>query len=310
MTDAHNPIPSAQSGDSDDVELALETAQRMHRTGDPGEALKWLRRAASAADEAGDDRRQLELARAAADYTAYASSGADMPVAAVAQSVAPAVHPGAPSAVPSRLPQPPAKQPPPAPSARAAATAQGGPAQTRSVAPSPATLGGPPPLPGKSRPPAPSASIAPQASTSPSTAASKPRTSDSHIPPAPKAPTAVSRQAPADTVPMNSSPNADAEEPYAVPTTGKSVMPKAMKTTSVMPERSAAPAAAPTSGMHTLNAPTGSLRVAVRLSARDEKLYVARPLAPGQRVPAGTQEAWLVFDEAAVNAPSTGLGRN
>lgn len=44
--------------------------------------------------------------------------------------------------------------------------------------------------------------------------------------------------------------------------------------------------------------PKGSQRVAVRTSARDENLYVVRPLAPGQRVPLGTREAWLFFDEA------------
>ena len=160
MADAQNPIPFPQSGDSDDVELALETAQRLYKTGDHVEALKWLRRAANAADEAGDDRRQLELARAAADFTAFAlaatsvvatgteSSASTSPTKAASDSHIPtAAH------SPSRMPQP--QKPPPPPSARLS-TAPASPVQTTSLLPGkPVTSGGPPPL--KNRP----ASVAP-----------------------------------------------------------------------------------------------------------------------------------------------------
>jgi hypothetical protein len=37
--------------------------------------------------------------------------------------------------------------------------------------------------------------------------------------------------------------------------------------------------------------------VSVRISARDENLYIVRPLEPGQRLPPGSREARLVFDQ-------------
>jgi hypothetical protein len=40
--------------------------------------------------------------------------------------------------------------------------------------------------------------------------------------------------------------------------------------------------------------------VSVRVSARDETLMIVRPLAQGQRVPAGSREARLVFEDGAV----------
>lgn len=62
------PTPSPE--DSDDVELALETAGALWNKGDRPEALRWVRRAAEAAEQAGDDRRALELARRAAELDA------------------------------------------------------------------------------------------------------------------------------------------------------------------------------------------------------------------------------------------------
>jgi hypothetical protein len=59
------PTPSAE--DSDDVELALETAGALWNKGDRSEALRWVRRAAEAAEQAGNDQRALELARRAAE---------------------------------------------------------------------------------------------------------------------------------------------------------------------------------------------------------------------------------------------------
>lgn len=45
-----------------------------------------------------------------------------------------------------------------------------------------------------------------------------------------------------------------------------------------------------------------SLRVSVKPSARDDTLYVVRPLKPGQRLPFGTREAMLVFSDEPTNA--------
>lgn len=68
MAETRTPIPPSENADNDDVVLALETANVLWRKGEPQDSLRWLRRAAEAADIAGDDLRALALARAAADF--------------------------------------------------------------------------------------------------------------------------------------------------------------------------------------------------------------------------------------------------
>jgi len=58
-----NPEPS----DNEDVVSALETADIFWAKGDTGEALRWLKRAADTASDAGDDMRALAIARSVAD---------------------------------------------------------------------------------------------------------------------------------------------------------------------------------------------------------------------------------------------------
>jgi hypothetical protein len=72
-------FPSPSSSDADAVVLALETAGAMWAKGDAREALRWLRRAAESAGEAGDDLRAVTLARAAADLTAELQIPPSMP---------------------------------------------------------------------------------------------------------------------------------------------------------------------------------------------------------------------------------------
>lgn len=60
-------IPASEPNDSDDVTLALQTAEALWNKGDPGEALRWLRRAAEAAGDSGDDMRAVVLAKAVAE---------------------------------------------------------------------------------------------------------------------------------------------------------------------------------------------------------------------------------------------------
>jgi hypothetical protein len=52
------------------------------------------------------------------------------------------------------------------------------------------------------------------------------------------------------------------------------------------------------------------VRVSVKTSARDPSLIIARPLADGQTLPAGTREALLVLvdpsAEPSAGAPGTG----
>jgi hypothetical protein len=68
MTDA--PFPSPLDNDADDVVIALKSARSFWDSTDYAEAVRWLRRAASAAQEAGDDDRALELAKHAGNIEA------------------------------------------------------------------------------------------------------------------------------------------------------------------------------------------------------------------------------------------------
>lgn len=60
-------IPNTQPSDSEAVTTALETAEALWNRGDPSEALRWLRRAAEAAGDSGDDMRAVALAKAVAE---------------------------------------------------------------------------------------------------------------------------------------------------------------------------------------------------------------------------------------------------
>lgn len=65
--DQSTGVPAANPGDTQDVRAALLTATQLWRGGEKADALRWLRRAAESAADAGDDQRSLELARTAAD---------------------------------------------------------------------------------------------------------------------------------------------------------------------------------------------------------------------------------------------------
>src|SRR4051812_30682552 len=60
-------IPSPSRADTETVITALETAAVFRSKGDSREAMRWLRRAAESAGEAGDDERALSLSRIVAD---------------------------------------------------------------------------------------------------------------------------------------------------------------------------------------------------------------------------------------------------
>ncbi len=62
-------LPEATPTDPEVVATALETAGIFGEQGDVKEALRWIRRAAELAGDAGDDDRALSLARAASDLT-------------------------------------------------------------------------------------------------------------------------------------------------------------------------------------------------------------------------------------------------
>jgi hypothetical protein len=95
-------MPSPLASDSNDVQVALTTAQSLWSQ-DPREALRWLRKAAEGASDAGDDLRSVQLARAAADLRNQSGVTATLPPGAVSNSAtansaaanSAAVNPGA-----------------------------------------------------------------------------------------------------------------------------------------------------------------------------------------------------------------------
>lgn len=63
-------FPQPEPTDTEDVVWALQTAGTMWGRGDTREAVRWLRRAAEAAGDSGNDLRAVGLARTAADLSA------------------------------------------------------------------------------------------------------------------------------------------------------------------------------------------------------------------------------------------------
>jgi hypothetical protein len=147
MADSKAKLPAPESDDPDDVVLALETAKALWGRGDPKEAIRWLRRAAEAAETAGNDMRSLTLARTAAEL---ASQVQDEAQEAQAASAPPAARAPAPVATP---PKPAAKAPaaaaaprpePAAPPREPTPAAAPEPARPASP-PAPVTMSQPPP---------------------------------------------------------------------------------------------------------------------------------------------------------------------
>ncbi|MBN2192301.1 MAG: hypothetical protein JW751_05750 [Polyangiaceae bacterium] len=137
MADPSIALPGPTPEDGEDVVLALETAATLWKRGDKQDAIRWLRRAAESAEEAGDDMRALSLARTAADLTSSGERRGSPPLAA---EKAPGAQPQNPDAV-----------------VTAALQSRTG------HRPFPA----PPPPPGASRPPPPSASRPPPTTSGP-----------------------------------------------------------------------------------------------------------------------------------------------
>src|SRR5258707_7304395 len=125
-------LPGPDPSDSEDVIVALQTARALQKKGDLPESLRWLRRAADVAEQTGNDRRALVLARAAADLTNLIRVGEVAPASSLpppppskaeraartspASSLPPPLHktPPPPSAVASRPPP----LPPPLPASK------------------------------------------------------------------------------------------------------------------------------------------------------------------------------------------------
>ncbi|MEO7035855.1 MAG: hypothetical protein ABI548_18105 [Polyangiaceae bacterium] len=69
MPDTSVDLPEVEPRDPEPVAVAIETARALFRSGERLDALRWLRRAAERAEEAGDDVRSVSLARSAADLS-------------------------------------------------------------------------------------------------------------------------------------------------------------------------------------------------------------------------------------------------
>ena len=76
MSDSTPDLPEVEPHDPEAVAVAIETARALFRTGERLDALRWLRRAAERAEEAGDDARAVTLARSAADLSTVLQSSA------------------------------------------------------------------------------------------------------------------------------------------------------------------------------------------------------------------------------------------
>jgi hypothetical protein len=76
MLSEERAFPTAVTGDSSDVAVALEVAGALWEKGDKQEAVRWLKRAIDAARQAGDAARAAALASAATDLEAALESHA------------------------------------------------------------------------------------------------------------------------------------------------------------------------------------------------------------------------------------------
>src|SRR5688572_10672252 len=94
-------VPEPLADDGDDITTALETAAIFNAQGDLREAVRWVRRAAEAAGDAGNDTRALALARAVADLNIGASIMPSVQSAPPSQ-VAPSAQPVPAAAVSER----------------------------------------------------------------------------------------------------------------------------------------------------------------------------------------------------------------
>jgi len=280
MADSKAKFPAPESSDPDDVVLALETANALWGRGDAREAIRWLRRAAEAAEEAGDDMRSLRLARTAADITTQLDSeGAS-------------AGPARPSTLSATPPPKPVSIPPAKPVAAAAkpetATTSSPAAAATPEKPAPAAT------PAAASSPRAAAASAPRASTPPPVTSSSPATtsmdSESAAPPPPPPPPASS--ASAALVAARSAHRVAAEMDQAPLSSdgdrGKDALAQLAALASADASSSTTPRARRALG------PYQALRVSVEPSKNDRKEMLVRVLNQNEQAPESGYEALLV----------------
>lgn len=258
-------IPTPSGADTETVITALETAAVFRARGDRQEAMRWLRRAAESAGEAGDDHRALSLSRAAADLHEELESSLEQNTPQPQEEARP-VLPAPPSSRTARAPASPRTSYPPPPSARGAR-----PSSTPRASYPPRPSSRPSYLSG-ARPPAPA--LVPQ-----STAAPKPEV-------------AARAEAPAEPKVVTAQPPPLPVESAARPTLAP--VPSVAPSEPAPVSSSRAPVSGP--------ARTGSrmaARVAVTISTTKAGVFEVRLLADGETPRIGSSEAMLVMLDPA-----------
>jgi hypothetical protein len=290
-------IPAPEPDDSDDVAMALETAKTLWGIGDKQEAIKWLRRAAEAAEQAENDLRAVRLARTAADLASALEDPAPAPVAMPSRPP-PSMPPPPPS--PSRTPPPPPSPTATPPHASTAPPETAFALQPKSRPPPPSAVAKAPAAAKGRRPPAPSAK---------SRAAPPPPRREEpseHPPPAEQTFSVATRPKPelrAEPKPAETkAPEPKAAEPKAA---SKPLEPWAPPETRAPEPTPAAPAAPKPAARRAPAAVSGeggdvwhALRVSVKPSVREPGLFIVRRLENGKAPPAESREALIVVMES------------
>jgi hypothetical protein len=287
-------IPASDPNDSDDVALALQTAEALWNKGDPSEAVRWLRRAAEAAGDSGNDMRAVVLAKAAAELNAVEPDQ-------VPKQVRP---PPLPPQPPSQRPETASNEASPtngeAHANESPLSAKGGPKGVSKAPPSP-------PSARKSLPPKSPASARPgqllpyeqvdEADEIEETKAAPQRVL--HPPPPPPKPNARHAEDPAEAAPEREHASHRESAQHRESVTPKSSGPASARSSAIkVASFSRAPAVSSHKAPQKSGKPRSFARAAVKVyvSPKDQdgdKLEV-HLLAEGQRAPAGAFEALLV----------------
>jgi hypothetical protein len=252
-------MPAPSGADTETVITALETAAVFRARGDRQEAVRWLRRAAESAGEAGDDHRALSLSRAAADLTEELEGSLDQKASPEPARPLPTAPPSLRAARPASASPRPSHPPPPS---------------ARGARPSSSPRASYPPRP-SSRPSYLSGARPPISTQPPQSSASP------------------SIEATPDVV-VHTQPNADAPKPPTLP--AESVRPTLAPVTSA-PSSEPAPtpsSRAPVSGPARTGARMAA-RVAVTISTTKAGVLEVRLLADGESPRIGSSEAMLVM---------------
>lgn len=284
MVDPSLVLPSPNPDDGDDVVLALETAATLGKRGDVQDAIRWLRRAAEAAEEAGNDMRALALARTAAELT----SATERKPAGTEKKALPTPPGSSPFA---------ARSPAPDPDPAVAAALQ-----TRGARPMPTPP--PPPTASVSRPPPPSTMSRPPAAGSRPPQAAQ---SSSITPAATRLPTPPGAGFEVTPTPRSVAPNPErtaatsAVSPGAPPKSTPQASRSPRTASDALSDLMRADGVPGKSGRATSPTSLGALRVSVRRSPEDDRLLIVRLLGPDEAAPRGEKNAMLVATEIIVD---------